>query len=420
MIYKPAGNSVRLKHTAVGTFPEDWEVTQLAQLGTFKKGRGVKKDEVLSYGLPCVRYGELYTKHHNYIKKIDSFISDSVARESQPIKYGDILFAGSGETREEIGKCAAFLFPFNAYAGGDIIILSPSGRHNSLFLGFQLNHPIISSQKAQAGQGDAVVHIYPNSLASVLVPVPPLPEQTAIAEALSDADALIASLEKLIEKKKKIKQGAMQELLRPKEGWVKKRLGELGECMRGVSYGMSDLHSTENLNTVRLLRSNNIKDECIIWEDFQVVNELKVKNEQLIQKGDILICMANGSKALVGKSAFFSSPTTLKHTFGAFMGLFRTEAQIADPYFVYLNFKSNNFRSYIDVLLSGSSINNLKPSDIESIPLYLPTFPEQLSISEAIRVMENEILALQVRLVKVAQLKKGMMQYLLTGRIRLI
>lgn len=110
LIYKPAGNSVRLKHTAVGTFPEDWEVTQLAQLGTFKKGRGVKKDEVLSYGLPCVRYGELYTKHHNYIKKIDSFISDSVARESQPIKYGDILFAGSGRQGRRSESVQPFYF----------------------------------------------------------------------------------------------------------------------------------------------------------------------------------------------------------------------------------------------------------------------------------------------------------------------
>ncbi|MBI3234690.1 MAG: restriction endonuclease subunit S [Bacteroidetes bacterium] len=221
------------KQTEVGLIPSDWEVKELGKLGKFSKGSGVRKDEALSGDIPCVRYGELYTRHNDYIKQFYSFISKEISETAKKLKLGDILFAGSGETKEEIGKSVAFINEFEAYAGGDIVILSPNNIE-PLYLGYLLNAPLIQKQKANKGQGDAVVHISASQLGNVKIPVPPTKaEQTAIASALSDADALISSLETLIAKKRNIKQGAMQRLLEPKEGCEVRKLGEIAEIVGG-------------------------------------------------------------------------------------------------------------------------------------------------------------------------------------------
>src|SRR5690606_17998097 len=125
-------------------------------------------------------------------------------------------------------------------------------------------------------------------LSEVKIPLPPLPEQEVIAEALSDADAWIESLEQLIAKKRLIKQGAMQELLTPKEDWEVKKLGDIGECLRGVSYsGDSDLFEADSEKSIKLLRSNNIYSSKIVFNNIQNVNKHKVKEHQIIQKSDI-------------------------------------------------------------------------------------------------------------------------------------
>ena len=195
-------------------FGREWEVKKLGDLGSFSKGKGIRKDEVVSEGLPCIRYGEIYTIHNDYIKSFKSFITQSLANESIELKKGDLLFAGSGETAEEIGKCVAFVGNERVFAGGDIVILRPSINNNSLFLGFLLNNPIVSNQKARMGQGDAVVHISGKNLSEIQIPLPPTKEeQNAIAQILSDMDAEIEAFEKKQAKYKTIKQGMMQELL---------------------------------------------------------------------------------------------------------------------------------------------------------------------------------------------------------------
>ena len=193
-------------------FSEEWEAKRLGEIGWFAKGKGIKKDEVRTDGVPCIRYGEIYTCHRDYIREFRSFISRSITEQSQRLHAGDLLFAGSGETAEEIGKCVAFLGEEEAYAGGDIVILSPLGQ-NSLFLGYLMNHASVCSQKARLGQGDAVVHISAGNLAKLKVRLPKLAEQTAIATILFDMDAEIVAQEAKLAKARLIKQGMMQELL---------------------------------------------------------------------------------------------------------------------------------------------------------------------------------------------------------------
>lgn len=197
-----------------GQLKEGWEVKRLGDIGTFSKGSGVKKEHTLSGQIPCIRYGEIYTRHDNYIRYFYSFISKEVAAEARLLSQGDILFACSGETKEEIGKCVAFTDKFSAYVGGDIIVLSPyKNIVSSLFLGYYLNTKDIVKQKSSRGQGDAVVHINSNALATIKMFLPPLDEQEAIVTTLSDMDAEIEALEAKLAKYRQIKQGMMQELL---------------------------------------------------------------------------------------------------------------------------------------------------------------------------------------------------------------
>ncbi len=192
--------------------PDDWELVNLGTLGSFAKGAGIRKDEALSGEIPAVRYGELYTDHPEILRAHRSFISLEISKSARQIKCGDILFAGSGETKEEIGKCTGFLGDYEAFAGGDIIVFRPNGP-DPRFLAYMLNSASIAKQKAQRAQGDAVVHIYPDALSRLSLPLPPFHEQQAIAAALSDADGVVAGLERVIAKKRLIKQGAMQDLL---------------------------------------------------------------------------------------------------------------------------------------------------------------------------------------------------------------
>ena len=193
-------------------FNGKWETKRLGEIGVFLKGSGVKKDEAQDGTLPCIRYGEIYTTHEYIVRTFCSWISHSVALTATRLQSGDILFAGSGETKEEIGKCAAFVGSEEAYAGGDIVILRPFNS-DSCFLGYYLNSVPINKQKASMGQGDAIVHIGTQSLASIAVVLPSPTEQTAIATVLSDMDAELAALEAKLAKARAIKQGMMQELL---------------------------------------------------------------------------------------------------------------------------------------------------------------------------------------------------------------
>jgi len=193
-------------------FSGAWETKRLGDLGIFFKGKGIKKDKAQSEGIPCIRYGEIYTRYNDYARLLSTFISSEVASQSQKIYKGDLAFAGSGETSEEIGKCVAYLGDGEAYAGGDTVILRPDSQ-NSMFLGFYLNTPIIATQKSRLGQGDAVVHISASHLAQIKIYLPEKPEQDAIAAVLSDMDAELSALELRRDKTRALKQGMMQELL---------------------------------------------------------------------------------------------------------------------------------------------------------------------------------------------------------------
>ena len=194
-------------------FEGEWNKCKLGSLGVFVKGTGISRNQSNSGNLPAVRYGELYTKHQNYVTNYFSHISEEVAANAQRVSRGDILFAASGETKEEIGKCAAIIHETDVYAGGDILVFRPATQLDPVFMGTLLNTADVCKQRAEKGQGDAVVHIHADALSSINVMIPNIEEQQAIADILLGMDKEIELLESKLAKYHQVKQGMMQQLL---------------------------------------------------------------------------------------------------------------------------------------------------------------------------------------------------------------
>ena len=117
-VYRPSGVEW------LGEIPAHWDVAQLGRFGRFAKGIGGTKQDEVPEGVPCIRYGDLYTSHRHHIQTTRSFVTQTKAADYTPIQYGDILFAGSGETIEEIGKAAVNLIQSPVVVGGDVILFS--------------------------------------------------------------------------------------------------------------------------------------------------------------------------------------------------------------------------------------------------------------------------------------------------------
>ena len=200
----------------LGEVPAHWKVRQLGKIGRFMKGGGGTKEDEREDGIPCVRYGDLYTHHQFFITGTRACVTPELANTVYtPIRYGDVLFAGSGETIDEIGKSAVNLIPGPACCGGDVIILRPSIDADARFLGYVLDCAATARQKACIGRGFTVVHIYSSDLKYVTVAIPSLPEQAAIVRFLDHADRRIRryihAKQRLIALLEEQKEAAVQE-----------------------------------------------------------------------------------------------------------------------------------------------------------------------------------------------------------------
>ena len=190
-----------------------WQKVKLGEVGNFSKGNGITKSELVENGVPCIRYGELYTRHDIKVKEFYSFIENKNLDKYTWIKKNSLLFAGSGETREEIGKCASFNHNIEVYAGGDVIILSIDPANlNAEFASFYLNTKG-RKQINRLGQGNSIVHIYSRFLQNIKIPCPPISEQNAIVRTLNTAQREIILLEQLAERYQVQKRGLMNKLL---------------------------------------------------------------------------------------------------------------------------------------------------------------------------------------------------------------
>jgi restriction endonuclease S subunit len=176
----------------LGEVPDHWELRQLGRFGRFLKGNGGTKEDETADGVPCIRYGDIYTRHQYFIRQSHSFISVERSSDYTPLQYGDILFAASGETIEEIGKSAVNLIESRACCGGDVIIFRPSIELNAQFMGYAADCRQAAFQKSCMGRGITIMHLYGDQLKYMWVALPPLPEQAAIVRFLTHTDRGIA------------------------------------------------------------------------------------------------------------------------------------------------------------------------------------------------------------------------------------
>jgi type I restriction enzyme S subunit len=173
----------RMKHSGVawlGEVPEHWEVSSIARIGRLFKGNGGSKEDEVAEGVPCVRYGDLYTRHEFFITSTKACVSTDRAPAYTVIRPGDVLFAASGETIEDIGRSAVNLLDVPACCGGDVLLLRPSVPANPGFLGYAADASPARRQKATMGRGFTVVHIYASQLKRLTLALPPLAESLAL------------------------------------------------------------------------------------------------------------------------------------------------------------------------------------------------------------------------------------------------
>ena len=407
------------KQTEIGEIPEDWEVVHLGEKGFFKKGKGIKKDEIIDNGISCIRYGEIYTQYNNFTEKLKSYIPIEISKQSQPIKKGDLLFAGSGETAEEIGKCVAYTGSELAFAGGDIIIFTPN-EGDSKYLGYLMNNEIIVNQKSRMGQGDAVVHIYSSHIKDVFLPFPDTKEQSTISQVLSYTDNLIEKLDKLIEKKKNIKQGAMQELLTGK-----KRLpGFDGEWEVNILKKMVQTPITDGPHMTPKFISKGVP---FLSVNNLVNNKIDLTDLRFISKEDDIIfskkCKPKENDILIGKAASVGMvgivEFDLDFNIWSPLALVRLKLDYS-PKYVYYSFQTSSLLNQIKLLTNSSSQGNIGMGDIEKLEFKIPSnSKEQQAIAQILSDMDAEIDELERKRDKYKLLKLGMMQQLLTGKIRL-
>jgi type I restriction enzyme S subunit len=189
-------------------YKHGWQEIDMESIGTFSKGSSITKAQLSKDGLCAIRYGEIYTKHDMVIKKIYSYISKDIAKLALKINKGDIIFAASGETIDEIAKSAVYDLDDTCFAGGDTIIFSPKDQ-NSIFLAYLLNSNSARRQLRKLGQGQSVVHIYTSGLKKMIITIPEKTEQDSITKILIAADDEI----EILENKKSILEGQKKFLL---------------------------------------------------------------------------------------------------------------------------------------------------------------------------------------------------------------
>ena len=188
----------------LGEIPAHWEVVELGRVGQFFKGKGGSKLDEKGQGVPCVRHGDLSTYHDHHIVDTRSYLDEHVAAAYTPISCGDVLFAASGETIEEIGTSAVNLIQSAAVCGGDVIVFRPEDNWDPCFLGYALGSVNASQQKSTMGRGFTIAHIYISQLRRLRTLLLPLPEQRAIADFLDREtgriDAMVAKTREAIER----------------------------------------------------------------------------------------------------------------------------------------------------------------------------------------------------------------------------
>lgn len=399
------------KQTEVGVIPEDWVTLSYEKVFDFLKAATYSRAEVSSAGeFMYVHYGDIHTEWDGFVDFNTanfSFVTAEQAKAYSLLRNGDLIMADASEDYEGIGKSVEVrnLINQKAISGLHTFVLRDS--ENIIadgYRGYLHSNKQIKKQFDKLATGMKVFGVSRNNLKKVLIPLPPTKaEQKAIAEALSDADALIASLEQLIVKKRCIKQGAMQELLTGKRrlpgfsgDWEEKTVEEIAAVGRGrvISHKEIDRAIEPKYPVFSSQTSNNGVMGYLDTFEFE---------------GKYITWTTDGANAgtVFARSGRFNC-TNVCGTLKLLSG---------DSRFI-AGALSRVSKSHVSKHLGNPKLMN---DVMKKIEIRIPVATEeQAAIATMLSEMDEEIDILETKLSKARLLKQGMMQELLTGRIRLV
>jgi type I restriction enzyme S subunit len=439
------------KQTEVGVIPEDWECTtvgQLAQNGVIHKPMDgnhgnihPKSGDFVSFGIPFVmannvRNGSVDLSNCSFIRKEQA---DSLQKGfSLP---GDVLLTH----KATIGNTAVVgEIPF------EYIMLTPQVTYYRVADRTRLNNQYLrhyfdshSFQKVLISMSGGGTRAYIGITAQLQlsVIVPPLPEQEAITEVLSKADAIIETFERLIAKKRLLKKGVMQQLLTGKrrlrgfanattgykqtevgvipEDWEVKQIGELKPFVTSGSRGWAAFYSDRGAPFIRI--TNLSRDSIYLdLEDLRLVNLPNDSSEGArtqLRDRDVLISIT----ADIGIIGYVSESVPKPAYINQHIALVRFDSSNTNPVFVSYFLASEKSQKLFRTLTDSGAKAGMSLIMVQKIHLALPpTKAEQDAIAEVLNAIDAEVALLEAQLAKYRQLKQGLMQKLLTGRIRLV
>lgn len=401
---------VGYKQTELGVIPEDWEVMSFGEISKVSQGLQIAISSRLKNPTPTSKpYITIqYLNGGKEIEYIDNYPSTSYCNKD------DVLMTRTGNT--------------------GIVVSGVEGIFHNNFFKIEFNKKILqrdfligflnlnSTKKiilAKAGIS-TIPDLNHGDFYSILISIAPtIEEQTAIANALNDADGLIHSLQKLIAKKRQIKQGAMQTLLNPyenwvlKAGWVVKKLGEVADIRSGGTPSTRiDEYWNGNVLWCTPTDITALKGSKYIEDTARKISAkgLNDSSAEIIPANSIVMT----SRATIGECAINLLPISTNQGFKNFVPF---ESTNVDFLYYLLQTKKQIFIG----LCSGSTFLEISKNQISNIEIYIPENKEnQTSIANILSDMDAEITTLETKLAKYQQVKQGMMQNLLTGRIRLV
>lgn len=427
--------------TEVGVIPEDWEVKKIGDLvDSLEAGVSVNSVETEK---------DIYA-HESSILKTSSVIGGKFIPEEQktivpqeihraklnPLKNSIII--SRMNTKELVGECGYVSKDYPNIFLPDRLWMT---RHKSqvphcvLWLAYLLSsHSFNRAIKDSAtGTSGTMKNISKDSILAVHIPFPPtLAEQEAIATALSDTDALIESLEQLIAKKRQVKQGAMQELLTGKRRlpgfsgeWQTKLLGDLFEFSGGLSASREQL-STEGYCYLHYgdihTSDKTYVDVKLEIQDIPKLNIplKKVSFTSLLESGDVVFVDASEDDEGASKHVVVFNDDKIPFISGLHTIVAKSKTNELDYHYRRYCFQTRDVKQQFRFFAVGTKVTGISKANITKIILPVPPLSEQTAIAAIISDMDAEITALEEKLAKTRQLKQGMMQELLTGRIRLV
>lgn len=405
------------KRTEVGVIPTGWQAPKVGEVcGFIVPGRN--KPKLFDGDIPWITTPDLADGGTVSTSRLGLCVSSAEAKAvgSRIVPAGSVLMSCAGE------------LGIVAIAETEIVInqqlhaFIPTDRVDGKFLLNALAYR--KEQIAACGTKTAVPYLNKAACNSIALPLPPLPEQRVIAAALSDVDALLAGLDRLISKKRDLKQAAMQQLLSGKTRlpgcvmeWGVKTLGELGSTFGGLTgktkadFGDGTGHYVTFMNVM-----TNVVIDC---GSFDRVRVLPTESQNRVMKGDLLFNGSSETPEEVAMCGVLSAdvPDLFLNSF-CFGFRFREGAEAAGLFLAYY-FRSEVGRELVKSLAQGSTRYNLSKGALLKAALRLPSLPEQIEIASVLSDMDAELSTLQARRDKTRALKQGMMHELLTGKTRL-